>query len=162
MIHRSNTAGPSPGLATRYRRGMRHPSDDPDELIVRCLENPDTVIRFYDRLPDPYSAEFSVELRAEGIDARFGSVSGPDEAGLPGFVAGLAGDFEGWAGQRSWSCSRLSVSASYHSRGQVALRWTLQQRLIPADGWSASVTTWVQAGAQMERVAGDLGRFLSR
>ncbi|MFC3500024.1 DUF6228 family protein [Micromonospora krabiensis] len=142
---------------------MRHAPADPDELVIRCVENPDATVRLYDRyFPDEYGTGFSVELQADGMRARFSPVEVWvwDDVDLPDFVAGLADDFRGWTGKRSWSSNHLTVDASYHSRGWVDLRWTLQPWLTRADGWSASVTTWVEAGAQMSRLAGDLRRFL--
>lgn len=150
-------------LTNRYRRQVRHAPADPDELTVRCLENPDVMVRLYDRyFPDEYGTGFSVELAADGMRACFGPVEVWvwDDVDLPAFVAGLADDFRGWTGQRTWWTHHLSVNASYHSRGLVTLRWTLQPWLTGADGWSASVTTWVEAGAQMGRLADDLCLFL--
>lgn len=140
-----------------------HPApDDPDELVIRCLENPDTTVRMYDRyFPDEYGIGFSIELDADGMCARFGPVEVCVwDADLPAFVTGLSEDFGGWTGQRSWSTNHLTVDAGYHSRGHVALRWTLQPHLTHMDSWTASVTTWVEAGAQMSRLAANLRRFL--
>jgi hypothetical protein len=141
----------------------RHAPADPDELTVRCLENPDVTVRPYDRyFPDECGTGFSVELEADGMTADFGPVEAWvwDDVDLPVFVAGLASDFRGWTDLRTWSINHLRIDASYHSRGRVALRWTLQPWLTRADGWSASVTTWIEAGAQMSRLADELRLFL--
>lgn len=150
-------------LTNRYRHRVRHTPADPDELTVRCLENPDVMVRLYDRyFPDEYGTGFSVELEADGMRACFGPVEVWvwDDVDLPAFAAGLADDFRGWSGQRTWSTNHLRVDADYHSRGHVALRWTLQPWLTHADGWSAAVTTWIEAGAQMSRLADELRLFL--
>lgn len=150
-------------LTNRYRHRVRHTPAGPDELTVRCLENPDVTVRLYDRhFPDEYGTGFSAELEADGMRGCFGPVEVWvwDDVDLPTFVASLADDFRGWIGQQTWSANHLKVDASYHSRGRVALRWTLQSRLTRPDGWSASVTTWIEAGAQMSRLADELRLFL--
>jgi hypothetical protein len=143
---------------------MSHDPTDGREVTVRCLENPEVSVRLYDRrLPDEYGvAEFSVELQADGLRACFGPVDVWvwDAGGLPGFVSRLADDFGGWVGRRTWSTNHLTIDADHHSRGRVRLRWTLRPWITRDDGWSATVTTWVEAGAQMSRLADDLHPLL--
>jgi hypothetical protein len=136
---------------------------EPTELIIRCLEDPAAYVRLYDRFViDRDGIGFSVEAHAEGMHACIGPVEvwiwdAPD---LAAFLAGLAEDFRGWTGERAWQTNHLKVRAVYQSRGHVALTWTLQPRLTGADSWRASLTTWVEAGAQMSRLADDVDTFL--
>lgn len=83
-------------LTNRYRHRVRHAPADPDELTVRCLENPDVAVRLYDRnIADEHGTGFSVELEADGVRACFGPVDVWiwDDVDLPAFAAGLADDF---------------------------------------------------------------------
>jgi hypothetical protein len=40
------------------------------------------------------------------------------------------------------------------------LTWTLQPWLTRSDSWQASVTTWMEAGAQMAALADEMHAFL--
>jgi hypothetical protein len=141
---------------------VRHSSADPGALTVRCLENPDTTVRLYDPyFPDEDGIGFSVEVGADGLRAACGPVEvWVEDVDLPAFIAGLADDFAGRAGHRTWSANHLTIDATRHSRGRVCLRWTLQARLTRADGWSASVTTWLESGAQLIRLADEMRLLL--
>jgi hypothetical protein len=102
-------------LTNRYRHRVRPTPAEPDELTVRCLENPDLGVRLYDRyFPDEYGTGFFVEMEAVGMRACFGPVEVWiwDDVDLPAFVAGLADDFRGWIGQRTWSTNHLRVDAA--------------------------------------------------
>lgn len=148
-----------------HRRRYRHRVDtgDPAEVIIRCLEDPAVSVRLHDRFfPDEYGIGFSIEARADGLHASVGPVEVWvwDDADLPGFLAGLAEDFRGWSGERAWQTNHLAVQAVFHSRGHVALTWTLRPWVSRSDSWQASVTTWIEAGAQMSTLAEDLHTFL--
>jgi hypothetical protein len=138
-------------------------SVEPTELTIRCLEDPAAYIRLYDAFViDQDGIGFSIEAHAEGLHAHIGPVEvwvwdAPD---LAAFLTGLAEDFRGWTGERSWQTNHLTVEAVYHSRGHVALTWTLQPWLTRADSWRASLTTWIEAGAHMSRLADDMHAFL--
>lgn len=136
---------------------------EPVELTIRCLEDPAVSIRLYDRFfPDEYGIGFSVQARADGLHASVGPVEVWvwDDADLPGFLAGLAEDFRGWTAERTWRTNYLAVQAVFHSRGHVALTWTLQPWVSRTGSWRASVTTWLEAGAQMATLADDMELFL--
>ncbi|MEV6967874.1 DUF6228 family protein [Hamadaea sp. NPDC051192] len=61
------------------------------------------------------------------------------------FVTAPADDFQGWAGQQTWSNNHPRIDASYHRGGHVALRRTLRLWFARIESWSASVTNWIQA-----------------
>jgi hypothetical protein len=139
--------------------------DDPAELTIRCLEDPAVSIRLYDRFfPDQYGIGFSVEASADGLHALVGPVEVWvwDDADLPSFLANLAESFRGWTGERAWRTNHLELRAVYHSRGHVALTWTLQPWITRPDSWRASVTTWLEAGAQMSNIAAEMQAFLPK
>ena len=145
----------------RHRVGV----DEPAELIIRSNEDPGVFVRLHDRFfPDEYGIGFSVEAHVGGpqdLHARIGAeVWVWDDSWLPGFLAGLAEDFRGWSEERLWRTNHLAVRAVFHSRGHVALTWTLQPWTTQPDTWQASITTWVEAGAQMSALAADMNAFL--
>jgi hypothetical protein len=136
---------------------------EPTELTIRCLEHPSTYLRLYDRyLIDHDGTGFSVEAHAEGLHAHIGPVEVWiwDDTDLATFLTGLADDFRGWDSERIWHTNHLTVQAVYHSRGHVALTWTLQPWLTRADSWRARLTTWQEAGAQMSSLANSMRAFL--
>lgn len=73
--------------------------------------------------------------------------------GLGVFLTGLAEDFRGWTGERTWESfyGELAVSATHESRGHVRLRW----RLASGD-WTLTTTTIADAGEDMRRMAADV------
>ncbi|MEI5008136.1 DUF6228 family protein [Streptomyces sp. PmtA] len=75
----------------------------------------------------------------------------------------LAADHQGWDGERRWQTDDrdLIVSAVFRSGGHVGLTWTLRPWPKDAGGWSASVTTWLEAGEQMSALAADVRHFLA-
>ncbi|WP_412538483.1 DUF6228 family protein [Longispora sp. K20-0274] len=136
---------------------------DAPEVFVRCVHDPDVSVRLYDRyFPDEYGVGFSARVQAPGLQAEVGPVEVWvwDAADLPGFLAGLAADYTGWEGERTWSTNHLAVRATFHSRGYVALTWVLQPRLSLTESWEARLTTWQEAGAQMATIADELREFL--
>lgn len=73
-------------------------------------------IRLYDRLfPDEYGIGLSVEARADGLHTSLGPVEAWvwDDVDFSGFVAGLAEDFRGWTGERTWQTNHPEVQAVF-------------------------------------------------
>ena len=107
---------------------------------------------------------FAVEAVAPGLRLELDQVeiSSWDDVWLPDFFVGLAEGYRGWAGRKEWRVNYLAVGATFHSGGHVALRWELRPWLSMADSWEASITTWVEAGEQMRRLAADLDGYLPR
>lgn len=130
-------------------------------VTIRCREHPDRFIRLHDRcFPDEDGIGFAVEIRAEGLHAVHGVGTWVWEGSLPAFISGLAADFRGWPGERRWQCQDgFGVRAVFHPRGHVALTWDLQPPWRP-DEWQVSMTTWLDAGEQMGRLAADLHELL--
>jgi Family of unknown function (DUF6228) len=152
---------PLAGCHRRYRPRVQ--PFESIELTIRCLEDPAAHVRLYDRyFIDQDGIGFSVEAHADGLHARIGPVEvwKWDHTDPATFLSGLAEDFRGWDGERTWYTNHLTIQAVYHSRGRVALTWTLQPWLTRADSWRASLTTWLEAGAQMSRLADDMETFL--
>ncbi|MEU5149233.1 DUF6228 family protein [Streptomyces yangpuensis] len=52
------------------------------------------------------------------------------------------------------------MSAVFSSGGRIALTWTLRLWRTAAGGWSAAVTTRLEAGQQMASFAADVRHFL--
>jgi hypothetical protein len=132
-------------------------------VVVRCQENPGVMVRLHSRyVPDELGVGFSIDVQAPGLQACVDGIEVWvwDEADLPGFVAGLASDFQGWTGERIWQTNHLTIQAEYHSRGHVRLTWTLRPWVSRDDSWRATVTTWLEAGEQMRNLADELALFL--
>ncbi|MFE2689648.1 DUF6228 family protein [Streptomyces mirabilis] len=60
-----------------------------------------------------------------------------------------------------FSSASRKPSAVFRSGGHVGLTWTLRPWPRAAGGWSASATTWLEAGEQMTALAADLRHFLA-
>ncbi|WP_028564530.1 DUF6228 family protein [Salinispora tropica] len=137
--------------------------DDNLHVIVRCQDDPTVSIRLHDRsFPDEYGICFAVEARAQGLHAELPGTEMWvwDEAWLPDFISQLAADYRGWADERTWQANHLTVRATFHSGGHVALTWQLQPWVSRSDAWQASITTWLEGGEQMSNLAADLREFL--
>lgn len=133
------------------------------QVIITSYENAAAQVRLRDRrLVGEYETTFAVGLRADGLDARTGEVSVTpwDGEGLPGFLGGLAADFRGWAGTRSWAAGHLTLTAAFHSGGHVELSWAIRPG-ISRSSWEASLTTWIEGGEQMSELAAAVGAFLT-
>ncbi|MFE0737736.1 DUF6228 family protein [Streptomyces sp. NPDC058855] len=135
------------------------------DVVIRCADRPAVGVRFRDRFSfDADSVHYAVEAWAPGLTARVDEVvAWPWDRGLAPFLEELAADFRGWEGERTWGTHDrdLSVAAVFSSGGHVGLTWTLRPWPDAARGWSASVTTWLEAGEQMTSLAADLRHFLA-
>src|SRR5690606_19149527 len=90
-------------------------------------------------------------------------VAGIWDSDLARFLEELAAHHRGWAGERSWQTHArdLTESAVLRPGGPVGLAWTGRPWPRAAAGWSASATTWLEAGEQMTALAADIRHFLS-
>ncbi|WP_326733548.1 DUF6228 family protein [Streptomyces sp. NBC_01022] len=140
-------------------------TDVTSRVSFRCQGNVSIGVTFCDRFAfDADSVHFAVELRAPGLTARVDDVVAwiwADD--LAPFLEGIAADYRGWDGERSWQTGDrdLSVSAVFRSGGHVGLTWTLRPCPEAVGGWGASVTTWLEAGEQMASLASDIRQFLA-
>jgi hypothetical protein len=126
------------------------------EVVITCVETTGAQVRLSDYAAfDQDIATMSAELRANGVEARRG-VELLDRDGLARFLEQLAADFLGWDDERAWRSydEEFAVTARFHSRGRVELKWTLADTASHA--WSATVTTWLHAGEDMGRLAADV------
>ena len=134
------------------------------QVIIESSENAATRVRVYGcRFLGEYGTTFAVDVHGDGLDARVGEVSVTpwDCGGLTGFLDGLAADFRGWAGTRSWAVNHLELGAGFHFGGHVELRWTLRP-WVTRSVWEASVTTWIEGGQRMAELAASVKDFLTQ
>jgi hypothetical protein len=132
------------------------------ELVVRGVGSQAPSIRLFDwSRTDEFEVVFAVEAVDDGLRARIGAVtvSAWDGAGyLTEFFDGLARDFRGWEGERSWVNNELVVAATFGSGGHVYLSWTLRADVF-SSGWECTVTTVIDAGEELTTVAADVQEF---
>ncbi|MGI5339365.1 DUF6228 family protein [Streptomyces sp. CA-181903] len=148
---------------------MTSPHDDGADgkpgVAVRCQENRSVGVRFCDRFAfDADSVHYAVELSAPGLTARVDEVvAWIWDADLGAYLEELAEGYRGWDGERRWRTDDgdLSVSAVFRPGGHVGLTWTVRPWYEAAGGWSASVTTWLEAGEQLAALASDVRHFLA-
>ncbi|MFP3986274.1 DUF6228 family protein [Streptomyces sp. E11-3] len=139
--------------------------DEQTGVSIRCQDTPSVGVKFCDRFSfDGDSVHYAVEVWAPGLTARVDEVvAWVWDSDLVSFLEELAADYRGWDGERSWRTNDrdLAVSAVFRSGGHVGLTWTLRPWPKGSGGWSASVTTWVEAGEQMSTLAADIRHFLA-
>jgi hypothetical protein len=134
------------------------------QVIIRSGQDPAVRVRLHDRqFIDDDETAFAVDVDADGLTAHLGDViiAVWNPPYLSDFMDGLAADFRGWSGERSWSTNHLKLIAVFHSGGHIELRWTLQPWISRPDSWKASVTTWVEGGQQLTDLAADIRAFLT-
>ncbi|WP_164986125.1 DUF6228 family protein [Streptomyces roseicoloratus] len=139
--------------------------DDKPSVTIRCQDNWSVGVSFCGRFSfDQDSVHYAVELRAPGLTARVDEVvAWIWDSDLTTFLEELAADYRGWDGERSWQTNDrdLTVSAVFRSGGYIGLTWAVRPWPQTAGGWSASVTTWLEAGEQMTSLAADVRSFLT-
>ncbi|MFC9882216.1 DUF6228 family protein [Streptomyces libani] len=147
---------------------MPSPDDEFDAqacVTIRCQDNLSVGVRFHNRFSfDEDSVHYAVEVWAPGLAASVDEVvAWLWDSGLAPFLEELAADYRGWDGARSWQTNDrdLSVSAVFRSGGHIGLTWVLRPWPDIAGGWSASVTTWREAGEQMTSFAAEIRHFLA-
>ncbi len=147
---------------------MNFQDDDFDErpcVAIRGQDNVSVGVSFRDRhSADDYCVHYSVQVQAAGLSARLDDAVAwiGDNSDLAPFLEKLAGDFTGWDGEQCWETNDhdLAVSAVFRPGGYVDLTWTLRPWRKAAGGWSASVTTRLEAGEQMASFAAEIRHFL--
>ena len=101
---------------------------------------------------------FRAVLRHRGLTAE-ALVSSYQSLGLPEFFAGMARDWKGWSGERSWASfeTELSLTATSDRTGHVSLVTELRGGAYP-NGWTARATMVLEAG-QLDRLAAEAAAF---
>lgn len=100
---------------------------------------------------DGYVARVLMEIHDSGLDAYIDTTLSipPADGGwdLALFVQGLADDWQGWSGERSWRSmgGEVFINARHDGRRQVTLAITLQGDPV-TDGWTARTLLEVEAG----------------
>ncbi|MEU4490102.1 DUF6228 family protein [Streptomyces purpurascens] len=139
--------------------------DDKPGVTIRCLDNVAVGVRLSGQEPfDEGCVQYVVEAFAPGLTARVDeAVAWIWDADPAAFVARLATDYQGWEDKRVWQTydGDLAVSAVFRTGGHVGLTWTLRPCPNATGGWTASVTTWLEAGEQVPSLASDVEDFLS-
>jgi hypothetical protein len=139
--------------------------EDQPAVTIRCQDDPAVAVTFRDRFSfDRDSVHYAVEARAPGLTARVDEVvAWIWDSDLAGFLEELAADCRGWDGERTWHTADrdLAVCAVFRSGGHIGLTWTLRPWQGTAGDWSASVTTWLEAGEQMASLASGIRQFLA-
>ncbi len=132
--------------------------DSPGAVRLRFCEP----ARPYPQLENDPTLDFLVRARGERLSVEV-SVRTWAGDGLDVFLDGLAEDFRGWEGARTWrSLERdLTLSATHSARGYVHLTWGLHDG--PAsDEWHFEATTVHAAGEDMRTLAAEIRAFVER
>jgi hypothetical protein len=102
----------------------------------------------------------AVRLARRGLDARlvvYELEPGDTRRGIARFLRGLADDWKGWAGERSFSTleGELTIDATHNGWGTVELKIAIGQKdPTNQEGiWSAVVVLYVDAGS-LSQLAG--------
>lgn len=139
---------------------------DDAEVVLRCERDPAVSVRFAQRhaVTDPLDRRlmFAVLARAPGLDARLTGVTNHVMGrGLARFIEGL--DVRGWPGEQRWTnADRDLVVSAAHESGHIGLTWLLRPWRRSSHGdWTASATTWLEAGAASDTFAAELHVFLT-
>lgn len=122
----------------------------------------------HDPYGDGYACKAGTELHDAGMTAAtLAQISGfVDDrvTALASFVEGLAADWRGWGGTRTWRSMdrQLALDAEHDGRGHVSFGVTLRAPRPTWDhtAWSARSVIVLEAGEEMTRLAADLTHFL--
>jgi hypothetical protein len=134
-----------------------------DVAIIGCE---DDGLRFSDVERGP-GGEFwyvRARLRVPELDASLRvfahSWTGFDD--LIVFFRGLAADWRGWLGERTYESLEhdLRLTATHDGHGHVRLAVEMRQCSVP-DGWSAAAVVSIDPGEEMTRIAEDVASLLS-
>ncbi|MGW3350023.1 DUF6228 family protein [Nonomuraea rubra] len=138
--------------------------------MLQAAGGPRWIVRSpQDPYGDGYVHTVATELYDDGmtastvakIDGMYASL----DCTLPGFVEGLAAEWRGWDGVRSWASMEreLALDVRHDRRGHVSLGVTLRASGPDWDdtAWSARAVFVLEAGEELARFATDLSRFLA-
>ena len=111
---------------------------------------------------DDDMVEYLIEIESDGLKVTSPVMSLAGGDGLPAFLEGLADDFRGWSGVRSWRSleDQLRIEATWSNRGHVSLHLRVKPSVYSV--WDLGALFTVEAGAEMQSLAADLARFFAR
>jgi hypothetical protein len=117
---------------------------------------------------DGYIDTIATELHEQGMTAstvaEIEGIYADSATTLSGFVGGLAADWRGWNGIRTWTAMKrkLAIDAQHDGRGRVSLGVTLRAAGLDVDdtAWSARAVFVLEAGEEMTRFAAELTHVL--
>jgi hypothetical protein len=105
---------------------------------------------------DGYVHQILVELHDEGISAHgSATLEGQGADNLRDFLVGLARDWRGWPGVRSWTAleHQMVLEAEHDGTGHVTIAITLWRSSWEPDAWSARIVLTLEAGEQLQQLA---------
>jgi hypothetical protein len=114
---------------------------------------------------DGYLHSMEVEASDDGISARTSAtIEGQTSQNLCDFLNGLARDWRGWSGTRSWTSleDQMTLDADHDGVGHVTLAVSLRRarRTCDIDAWSARIVLTLEAGEQLSQFADAADHFL--
>jgi hypothetical protein len=112
----------------------------------------DALVRLSYHPVDQDFGTLAVEIRAGGL-AYDESVLSAGGDGLAAFLAGLAADWRGWDGPRTWDAIEhgMTIEATHHGK-RVELLFIVRRDNRP-DAWEARLPILVAPGESLARVA---------
>lgn len=128
----------------------------PAQLRIHTEDDPDQVLS----IARPRSGHeginsTSVTIEANGLSCSRGALLYGDN-GIRAFFAGLAADWAGWPGTRSWESleGELTIEASHTGR-RIELTCTLRGSIAP-DAWRVTVVMSLLPDESLDRLAADV------
>ena len=104
---------------------------------------------------EPVDSDFgtlAVEIRADGLTCDGGALSAHGD-GLDTFLAGLAGDWRGWDGTRTWNALEHGVTIEATHRGSRVQLLFIVRRDYKPDAWQVRLPVLVAPGESLSRLA---------
>ena len=133
-------------------------------MEVAAVGREDGGLRFEEVEPSRTGEIWSVvvRLRVPGLDASLRVpahyATGFDE--LAAFVSGLASDWRGWQGERTYESLEHDLRLTATHDGHIRLLVQLRETSVP-DGWSATGVVQLDPGEEMTRAAQDVAALLA-
>jgi hypothetical protein len=126
----------------------------PESAVVEFRSNDDerSVLRLTYHAADSDFGTLAVEVRADGLQCDSDALTLRGD-GLDTFLAGVAADWRGWDGTRTWNALEhgLSLEATHRGR-RVELLFIVRRDHI-ADAWQVRLPILVAPGEPLSRLA---------
>jgi hypothetical protein len=132
--------------------------------VAAAVGREDDGLRFeeVERSPEGEIRSVGVRLRVPGLDASLRVsahyATGFDE--LVAFLSGLASDWRGWPGERTYESLEHDLRLTATHDGHVQLVVQLWEPFA-RNGWSATAVVQLDPGEEMTGAAGDVAALLS-